>query len=334
MVHSRRVSARGWPRRVVRSTLIRALEEPTLSRVARQLLPSLQWVPGLGTAAGSQLPTPREFGLPLSNGRQLRLQTPRRQRGGMTQHVFRNGLGSYEPEALPLFLALAAGAETVFDVGAHIGLYTLAAATMHPGARVFAFEPAPPVFDRLLANVTLNRLPNVVCVQAAAGDVAGRAEIFANAGGMDARGSHDPGHVTWHPGPWRCDIVPTLDLDQFAQLVGVRQLTLVKIDVEKAEPQVLRGMTELLRLHRPHVFCEVFPDEWSLGIAGEVEAVIAPLDYYRYLLTPEGPKLENRVKGCRDHLNHLLTPLGPAELEPFVVEAQRIQESLVALARP
>lgn len=251
----------------------------------------------------------------------------------MTQHVFRNGLGSYEPEALPLFLALAAGADTVFDVGAHIGLYALTAAAMNPGARVFAFEPAPPVFDRLLANVTLSRLPNVVCVQAAASEQAGRAEIFGAAGGMDARGSYDPGHVTWHPGPWRCDIVPTVDLDRFARLVGLDKLTVVKIDVEKAEPQVLRGMNQLLQHHRPHVFCEVFPDEWSLGTAAQIEAEIAPLDYHRYLLTADGPQLENSVKGCRDFLNHLLTPLGPTELEPFVVEAGRIRERLVALAR-
>ncbi len=327
-----RMSARLWSRKPAKRTIIRALEAPLPNRLVREMLPLLRRLPGPVRDVGPKLPAPREFGLPLPDGRQLRLQTPPGQRGGMTQEVFSKGLGSYEPETLTLFLTLATGAETVFDVGAHIGLYALAAATLNPGARIFAFEPVPPVFDRLVANVALNALPNVVCVKAAAGELAGRAEIFSNAGGMDPRGSQDPGHqLSWKPGPWRCDIVPTLDLDSFSRLVGVGQLTLAKIDVEKAEPQVLRGMTELLRLHRPHVFCEVFPEEWSPGLAAEIEAVVSPLDYHRYLLTPEGPQPENQVKGCQNHLNHLLTPLAPIDLAPFVVEARRLRERLVGL---
>jgi len=40
----------------------------------------------------------------------------------------------------------------VFDVGAHIGLFTLYVAEQAPGARIFAFEPCPPLFDALCAN--------------------------------------------------------------------------------------------------------------------------------------------------------------------------------------
>ena len=42
--------------------------------------------------------------------------------------------------------------DCVFDVGANIGLFTLYAAHHHPGARIFSFEPAPPVFELLKAN--------------------------------------------------------------------------------------------------------------------------------------------------------------------------------------
>jgi phthiocerol/phenolphthiocerol synthesis type-I polyketide synthase E len=43
--------------------------------------------------------------------------------------------------------------DVVFDVGANIGLFTLFIHSIVPGARIFAFEPAPPLFRLLQANV-------------------------------------------------------------------------------------------------------------------------------------------------------------------------------------
>ncbi|WP_159030240.1 non-ribosomal peptide synthetase [Streptomyces sp. CB01201] len=48
--------------------------------------------------------------------------------------------------------------DTVVDVGANIGLFTLFAGTRAPGARIYAFEPIPPVFDSLRRNVDLHGL--------------------------------------------------------------------------------------------------------------------------------------------------------------------------------
>ena len=43
----------------------------------------------------------------------------------------------------------------VFDVGAHIGLFTLFVSQLSPGATVYAFEPLPPTFDALRLNASL-----------------------------------------------------------------------------------------------------------------------------------------------------------------------------------
>lgn len=43
----------------------------------------------------------------------------------------------------------------VFDVGANIGLFTLFVGQAVPGARVYAFEPIPPLFDLLKVNASL-----------------------------------------------------------------------------------------------------------------------------------------------------------------------------------
>ena len=48
--------------------------------------------------------------------------------------------------------------DTVVDVGAGIGLFTLFAGTSTPGARIYAFEQVPPLFDSLRRNVALHGL--------------------------------------------------------------------------------------------------------------------------------------------------------------------------------
>ncbi|WP_406346326.1 amino acid adenylation domain-containing protein [Streptomyces sp. NBC_00648] len=48
--------------------------------------------------------------------------------------------------------------DTIVDVGANIGMFTLFAGTRCPGARILAFEPIPPVFDSLRRNVELHGL--------------------------------------------------------------------------------------------------------------------------------------------------------------------------------
>jgi phthiocerol/phenolphthiocerol synthesis type-I polyketide synthase E len=47
---------------------------------------------------------------------------------------------------------------TVFDVGGNIGLFTLFAYTEAPDARIYTFEPAPPLFDLLRRNVAEHRV--------------------------------------------------------------------------------------------------------------------------------------------------------------------------------
>ncbi|GGS54976.1 hypothetical protein GCM10010206_15880 [Streptomyces cinerochromogenes] len=52
--------------------------------------------------------------------------------------------------------------DCIVDVGANIGLFTLFAGLRCPGARIYAFEPIPPVFDSLRRNVALHGLDATV----------------------------------------------------------------------------------------------------------------------------------------------------------------------------
>ncbi len=137
------------------------------------------------------------------------------------------------------------------DVGAHIGLYTVAAA-LHGKGRVLAFEPNPSARAQLTANIALNECTNVIVVPKAVGDAPGSALLhvpttpdpsFSSlAGGRFAEG--DPIDVE----------VTTVDAE--VEAAGLRP-SVVKIDVEGGELAVVGGMQRTLERDRPVLLVEV-----------------------------------------------------------------------------
>jgi FkbM family methyltransferase len=155
-------------------------------------------------------------------------------------------LGTYERRTQQVFRNIVAPGDAVFDVGAHVGFYTLLAARLTgPGGRVVAFEPLPRNVDFLRRHVDANRLGNVSIVQAAVAERSGSA------------------HFTKGGGPSTGSLVPrgsavelAIDLVCIDDLVGTGELPaprVVKIDVEGAESRVLEGGRRTFVEHRPKV---------------------------------------------------------------------------------
>jgi FkbM family methyltransferase len=137
------------------------------------------------------------------------------------------------------------------DVGAHVGMYTVAAAKATTG-RVLAFEPNPSARAQLAENLTLNGCRNVLVVPKAAGDAPGRALLHVPA-------TPDPSFSSLEPGRFAegepIDVeVTTVDAEVAA--AGLRP-AVVKIDVEGGELQVVGGMSGTIAAHRPVVLVEV-----------------------------------------------------------------------------
>ncbi|MCA9414897.1 MAG: FkbM family methyltransferase, partial [Candidatus Omnitrophica bacterium] len=71
--------------------------------------------------------------------------------------------------------------DTVLDIGAHIGLFTLVMAReVGPKGRVFSFEPCPESHHLLAENIRTNGLSNVTLVEAAVGEETGWTTLFLN----------------------------------------------------------------------------------------------------------------------------------------------------------
>lgn len=167
--------------------------------------------------------------------------------------------GDAEPEVQEALAALIEPGQTVYDVGANIGFFTmLLSRLVGPQGRVYAFEPIPENLATLRHNVVLNGLSNVTIVEQALSSSTGTAEMFVspwsafhslNVEGASKQSNHGPeaGQI----------VVQTVTLDEFVKGEGVRAPDLLKVDVEGAELIVLEGARETLRARRPLLLCEL-----------------------------------------------------------------------------
>lgn len=143
----------------------------------------------------------------------------------------------------------------MFDVGANVGYFSLLAAkAVASTGRVYAFEATPAVAERLAENVNLNGLDNVSVIHSAVCDRDGEVEFRIQID--DSEGNS----LVNFSGDWPRIRVPAMTLDEFVARNQIDRVDLIKIDVEGAEPLVLKGAKSLLtRPGRPALVIEVFP---------------------------------------------------------------------------
>lgn len=151
---------------------------------------------------------------------------------------------------------------TVIDAGAHIGRYTLmAASAVGPSGRVIAIEPGPDTFALLCENAALNRMRWIIPVQAALGQDDGSAELFTGSDQAtnSLRGEWlDKLEGSESVARRSCQRVTVRSLASLLSELGVDQVDLLKVDIEGAELEVLQSARPLLRSGRiKQIICEV-----------------------------------------------------------------------------
>jgi len=133
----------------------------------------------------------------------------------------------------------------VFDVGANVGNYSKKIFKFNPGATVYAFEPHPVIFKRLVNDV---QHPTFYPNNLAVGDQAGILSLYdyENNDGSEHASLFKDVIENIHHGKAIEHKVNVVSLDAFTQDRSIGTIDLLKIDTEGNELNVLKGITGLL----------------------------------------------------------------------------------------
>lgn len=162
-------------------------------------------------------------------------------RGGTGLWCALTGL-DYEQE-LAQFIKLIKPGDVIFDIGANIGTYTIRAAhRTGPSGQVFSFEPISLTFNRLKHAISINGAINVRAYCNAIGKESGTATIHD--GGRES----SAGLLTNTGNAYQVEIVT---LDEFTESLQLDRVDWVKMDIEGAEPLVVRGALKVIEKFKP-----------------------------------------------------------------------------------
>ena len=164
------------------------------------------------------------------------------------------------------------------DVGAHIGKYTLPLAREF--GKVISIEAHPDNFKALKEGIRLNGLSNVLAINIAAWDLDGEIDLYVNekSGWHSAKSDGGTGSIK----------VPARELDGLLADITVERLDWVKVDVEGAELEVLRGLKKSIINFKPKI---IFENLGGSDMAGDFLKSngysIKALDQTNFLATPQ-----------------------------------------------
>jgi FkbM family methyltransferase len=181
--------------------------------------------------------------------------------------------GRYEPQETLLAMRLLRPGMVAVDIGANWGYFSLACAHLvGAGGRVIALEPHPRLHSMLSDNITENRLDQVEVLRLAAGAIEGSRRFV----GFDEQGGNwGLSRAAQHreAADFECD---TASLDALLDSKHAGRVDLVKIDIEGAEADAIRGMADGLCRHRyRYVLLECHPAELA-GMGATVEQCLEP----------------------------------------------------------
>ena len=232
------------------------------------------------------------------------------------------------------FLAIVRRGDVVFDVGANTGYHTLLFSHL-VGRRgqVHAFEPVPPTFGILEANVKRERhFDNVAlnnCALAATDD---SLPLFVPGSDYGQASIARHGAGSWAaPQKIVTYTCRATTVDAYLGAYDLQPPSFVKCDVEGAELRVLTGAVDTLRKLPPLLSLEVNAD-WTRSLGYEPHDLVrflAGFGYCRFLL------VDGRIRVLDDPGRELAALAGSANLICAVPEIHgaRLRRLLATVSR-
>jgi FkbM family methyltransferase len=166
-------------------------------------------------------------------------------------------LGIYEHRKQRILPSIVKLGETVCDIGANAGFYTLALSRLvGSDGHVIAFEPFPANLDKIRRHLDLNKIENVTVTGCALCDRIGSVPFAAGDSDFTGRISS---------ASFNTIEVPAITLDEFISQNRIVDPSFLKIDVEGAEANVLAGARKLIERAHPKMMIALHGQDAASG---------------------------------------------------------------------
>jgi FkbM family methyltransferase len=172
-----------------------------------------------------------------------------------TDHIQRQVFwyGYYEKKCILTWESFIEPGNTVFDIGANIGYYSLIASLKAQHGSIYAFEPYQNHYNELLLNSSLNQLNNIKALNVAVSNSKQKLQLFVSAeDNTGMTGLAQPENFSGHT-----EVVNAISLDEWIKEGQLKKPDIIKMDIEGGEWIALQGMQMILRDVKPVVFIEI-----------------------------------------------------------------------------
>lgn len=229
--------------------------------------------------------------------------------------------GEYEPDETQVIRRIAEKTDTMLDIGANIGWYSLMASKINPKSIIHSFEPIPTTYSRLIQNFALNSIEVLHCHNYGFSSEPGSFPFYfypegsGNASMQNLTGRKDAMIVG-------CEL-RTLD-SVLDWLPTNNTIDFIKCDVEGNELFVLKGGLKLLRQHKPVLLCELLR-KWSALFGyhpNEAIDLLQGIGYKTYTAASDGKLIEfSRITESTIHTNFFFVHPESRLCDPLLVGA-------------
>ena len=182
------------------------------------------------------------------------------------------------------------------DVGVNLGQTLLKVKTIAPKVRYVGFEPNPLCVTYVRRLIAVNGLQDCVVAPFGLSDQPGAVSLLAREEDPTDSSATVLKDLRARQSSWGRNPVSVLPGDMALASLEVGAAGVIKIDVEGAELEVVRGLQATLRRDRPHVICEILPSHtdndprWSFRKPRQdaLLALMRDLDYRMFRLLASG----------------------------------------------
>jgi FkbM family methyltransferase len=128
--------------------------------------------------------------------------------------------------------------DTIIDIGAHAGFFTLFVRSLNPFVKIISIEPEPENIKALKKHISINKVDNIEIYEGAVGGTAGRRHLFI------AKDNHNHYLLERGKNVDKSIIINSWSLSEIMKKSIINSVSLVKIDVEGGEYEIFKGLDE------------------------------------------------------------------------------------------